>query len=397
MVALERAGKVSEQRDDVVQQIGCVSLSVAVREQHFGQVFAKTWGTGERGVGRARGAEGVKGVRDVGIAGGGRGAVGGAVEVGVTVVAAGREDSGVVGGADGGVVVALGRVGVLEVTGGAAGLAGVVTVAVEGLGVVPPADVVADVDGGVVVAVPGPHPSGQAAGAGERAVEAAIGAVGVVADVDGGVVAAGAGTGVGASDQVGVPGEGAVLDAGLVGTGVGVVADVDGGVVIRASIGGFSAGEGESVGAACQGIVAGAAGGAGVAVVAVGDRQAILPRGGFGAGAAAAVVDSVAVERDKQIYGCRRGGGGPTQETIDCRRPVGRRVGRGDRRVSHRGPNTQPHRQHAQPSHTVNVRHWSSFPAFDRRQSVGGFSVRAKTGPHMGNLSYVLRIFSGRA
>src|SRR5271156_3042042 len=35
---LERAGKVSEQRDDVVQQIGCVSGGVAVREQHFGQV-----------------------------------------------------------------------------------------------------------------------------------------------------------------------------------------------------------------------------------------------------------------------------------------------------------------------------------------------------------------------
>ncbi len=90
-------------------------------------------------------------------------------------------------------------------------------------------------------------------------------------------------------------------------SGVGVVADVDGGVVIRASIGGFSAGEGESVGAARQGIVAGAAGGAGVAVVAIGDRQAILPRW-FQRGAAAAVVDGVAVERDIQIYGCRRAG-----------------------------------------------------------------------------------------
>jgi hypothetical protein len=47
-VTLERAGKVTEQRDDVVQQIGRVSGGVAVREQHFGQVVAKAT-TGERG------------------------------------------------------------------------------------------------------------------------------------------------------------------------------------------------------------------------------------------------------------------------------------------------------------------------------------------------------------
>jgi hypothetical protein len=57
-VTLERAGEVAEQRDDVVQQIGCVSGGVAVREQHFGQVVAKAI-TGDRAFGRARGAEGV--------------------------------------------------------------------------------------------------------------------------------------------------------------------------------------------------------------------------------------------------------------------------------------------------------------------------------------------------
>jgi hypothetical protein len=66
-VTLERAGKVSEQRDDVVQQIGCVSGGAAVREQHFGQVVAKAT-TGESAVGRARGAEGIHDVSDVGIA-----------------------------------------------------------------------------------------------------------------------------------------------------------------------------------------------------------------------------------------------------------------------------------------------------------------------------------------
>ena len=58
-MALERAGEVAEQRDDVVQQIGCVSSGVAVRKQHFGQVLGKAATTGDRAVGRARGAEGV--------------------------------------------------------------------------------------------------------------------------------------------------------------------------------------------------------------------------------------------------------------------------------------------------------------------------------------------------
>ena len=58
-VPLERAGEVTEQRDDVVQQIGGVSGGVAVREQHFGQVVAKAI-TGGRAVGEPAAPKGSK-------------------------------------------------------------------------------------------------------------------------------------------------------------------------------------------------------------------------------------------------------------------------------------------------------------------------------------------------
>src|SRR5271155_2788990 len=150
---LERAGKVSEQRDDVVQQIGCVSGGVAVREQHFGQVVAKAT-TGDRAVGRARGAEGVTDVGDVGIAViGGRGAV--SAQGGGDVVAAEQRRAGAAGNGN-----VLGAASVDD--------GGEVTVAVLGLGRAE----AADDRGGVKVAGAG---LGRAVGAeGGGGVEAAV-------------------------------------------------------------------------------------------------------------------------------------------------------------------------------------------------------------------------------
>ena len=183
------------------------------------------------------------------------------------------------GVADGDVVVAAkARKDTFVVTGHGAGLAGVITVAADGVHAVIKAAVVAEVDGGVVVTAP--CDSGQAAAAGERTlVAAAARAVGVVADVDGSVVSASPG----ASAQVAVTGVSPV--GGARGRQV-VVADVNGGVVVRASVAGLPAGNGESVGAIGQRVVADAAGRAGVCAAAVGDRQAVLPGGSVRGGRA---------------------------------------------------------------------------------------------------------------